>query len=71
VNNYSSSQYHAGGRSRWAVYCASSRVWYFPKRYGRKAAERYAAEMNAQDRAYTGQDAKFNAALAAITREGR
>jgi hypothetical protein len=29
------------------------------------------AEMQAQDRAYTGQDAKFSAALAAITREGK
>ena len=38
-------------RTRWAVACAESRVWYFPERYGRKAAEALAAEMNARDAA--------------------
>lgn len=71
MNNYSVGTYANGGRDRLAVYCASSRVWYFPKRYGRKACERLSREMNAQDRAYTGQDSKFNAALAAITRDGK
>jgi hypothetical protein len=71
MGNYSVGTYRDGGRSRVAVYCASSGVWYFPKRYGRRAAERMARELNAQDRAYCGLDPKFNAALAAITREGR
>ncbi len=70
MNNYSVGTYSNGGRDRIAVYCASSRVWYFPKRYGRKAAQRLADEMNAQNRAYTGQDKKFSDALASITRKG-
>ncbi len=59
------------GRTRWAVLHFATRAWYFPKRYGRKAAMRLAEERNAQDRAYSGQDPKFSAALAKITREGR
>lgn len=26
-------------RKRWAVFCVSSQVWYFGKRYGKKEAE--------------------------------
>jgi hypothetical protein len=54
------------GRTRWAVLHGPSGVWYFPKRYGRAAAEKLARERNAQDRAYAGLDPKFNAALAAV-----
>ena len=44
---YSTAQYRdSNGRARWAVYCAASRVWYFPNRYGRAAAERMAARLN-------------------------
>ncbi len=59
------------GRTRWAVLHFATRAWYFPKRYGRKAAMRLADERNAQYRAYAGLDPKFNAALAAVTKEGR
>jgi hypothetical protein len=33
-------------RHRWAVWCASSQVWYFPTRYGRKCAEALANRLN-------------------------
>ncbi len=51
------------GRTRWAVLHGPTAVWYFPERYGRRAAERLAAARNRQDRAYAGLDPKFNAAL--------
>ena len=34
------------GRTRWACLDYVSRVWYFPKRYGRDAAERLAQSLN-------------------------
>ncbi len=36
------------GRCRWAVMHAKTRVWYFPSRYGRTAAERLARKFNRQ-----------------------
>lgn len=38
---------YGNGRSRWAVYCKASRVFYFPEQYGQRAAERLARRMNA------------------------
>jgi len=34
------------GRSRWATFDYVARVWYFPERYGREAAERLANRLN-------------------------
>jgi hypothetical protein len=34
------------GRYRWAVYDVTARVWYFAPRYGKKAAQALANEMN-------------------------
>jgi hypothetical protein len=34
------------GRTRWAVLHPITRVWYFPARYGRGAAEALAARLN-------------------------
>lgn len=34
------------GRCRWAVLHLSTRVWYFPTRYGRLAAQRLANRLN-------------------------
>ena len=44
---YSVGQYRDSdtGRTRWAVFCNASRVWYFPKRHGRKEAERLLSRM--------------------------
>lgn len=45
--SYSTAQYRdSNGRTRWAVFSAVSHVWYFPRRYGRIAAERLARRMN-------------------------
>lgn len=46
--NYSAAIWRGYGsaRDRWAVYCAASRCFYFPARYGRKAAETMAGRMN-------------------------
>ncbi len=48
--NYDAGIYPGNGsdRARWAVACKDSGVWYFPTRYGRKAAESMAARMNAR-----------------------
>lgn len=35
---YSVGKYNGGNSSRWAVYCSVTRTWYFPERYGHKAA---------------------------------
>jgi hypothetical protein len=46
--NYQAAKYQGNeGRERWAVYSAASRTWYFPARYGRRAAERMAATLRA------------------------
>jgi|AACY02.2.fsa_nt_gi hypothetical protein len=34
------------GRSRWAVLCRTSRVFYFPRRYGLRAAQALARRLN-------------------------
>lgn len=46
--NYEAAIYrgHGAYRDRWAVYCKATSVFYFPARYGRKAAESMAARMN-------------------------
>ena len=46
--NYTAEQYRDNdtGRTRWAVLDRSARVWYFPARYGRAAAQRMAAILN-------------------------
>jgi hypothetical protein len=36
------------GRARLAVYCTGSRVFYFPKRYGRRAARALCARLNSE-----------------------
>jgi len=59
------------GRRRWAVLHNATSCWYFGERYGFRSAVKRCAELQAQARAYTGQDARFSAALAKITREGR
>lgn len=45
---FSTGQYmdYSTGRKRWAVYCSKSETWYFPDRYGKKAAEKLCAAMN-------------------------
>lgn len=73
MSTHSAQQYRdpETARTRWAVLHFATRTWYFPERYGRKAAMRLAESRNAQDRAYQGLDSRFNAALAAVTREGK
>ncbi len=46
--NYSAAIWRGYGqeRDRWAVHCAASGCFYFPARYGRRAAESMAARMN-------------------------
>lgn len=46
--NYTIGQYRDSetGRSRWAVFCGQTRTWYFPSRYGQKAAQALARELN-------------------------
>lgn len=34
------------GRTRWAVLAAHSRVWYFPKSYGLRAAQKLRKELS-------------------------
>lgn len=48
AGNYSAAIWPGNGveRSRWAVLCRASACYYFPARYGRKAAETMAARMN-------------------------
>lgn len=55
------------GAYRWAVLHLETRAWYFPQRYGWRAANQLCRELNARERAYQGLDPKFNRALAAIT----
>ena len=45
---YSAQQYRDtdSGRYRWAVLCSVTSCWYFPKQYGKAAAEAMAARMN-------------------------
>lgn len=45
---YSVGQYidYGTGRSRWAVLCNKTCVWYFPERYGKRAAKALCARMN-------------------------
>lgn len=43
---YSVGKYTGDGRSRWAVYCSVTRVWYFPDRYGYKAAKALCNRLN-------------------------
>lgn len=40
--NYSVGKYrdYSTGRERYAVFEQNTKVWYFPKRYGKKEAER-------------------------------
>jgi len=50
--NYSIGQYRdCGGayRDRWAVFCALSRCWHFPKRYGKRAAVALCNRLNRAD----------------------
>lgn len=48
MNHYIASEYRDSetGRYRAAVLCTASHVFYFPKRYGRAAAEALARRMN-------------------------
>jgi hypothetical protein len=48
TRNYSAAIWNGYGneRSRWAVHCAATGVYYFPKRYGKREAERLAHRMN-------------------------
>lgn len=50
AGNYSAAIWRGYGaeRPRWAVYCAASACFYFPRRYGRAAAESMARTMNAR-----------------------
>lgn len=38
-----------GERPRWAVACYPTGVWYFPRRYGRQAAESLARQLSKGD----------------------
>lgn len=50
AGNYSAAIWRGYGqeRPRWGVYCAASACFYFPRRYGRAAAESMARAMNAR-----------------------
>lgn len=37
-------------RSRWGVFDTQSKVWYFPKKYGKKAAASLSNRMNKEDK---------------------
>lgn len=50
AGNYSAAIWRGYGaeRPRWAVHCADTGCYYFPRRYGRAAAESMARTMNAR-----------------------
>lgn len=50
AGNYSAAIWRGYGqeRARWAVHCAATGCYYFPRRYGRAAAETMARTMNAR-----------------------
>lgn len=47
MRNYEAAIWRGYGneRPRWAVFCKATHVFYFPDRYGRKAAEKLARQM--------------------------
>lgn len=42
--------YRGGGRVRWAVLHSQTGAWYFPTRYGKRAAEQLCARLNREAR---------------------
>ena len=46
MSNYEADIYQGEGRRRWAVFCKTTHCWYFAEKTGRRAAEKWAEELN-------------------------